>query len=141
MKNEKGFTGIDIVISVIIITVFIALIANLITNINLKSTGIERKSQATSYAVQEVEKIKAQGYKNEYEDKGISKEEILDEGDIYNNGEFTGYHKKIKIKDYAFIQNDSTKETNLVKEITVEISYLLSNKEQKIDISTVITKN
>lgn len=59
MKNENGFTGIDIVISVIIITIFVALIANLITNINLKSTGIERKTKATSYAVQEIEKIES----------------------------------------------------------------------------------
>ncbi len=141
MKNEKGFTGIDIVVSVIIITIFIALIANLIANINLKSTGIERKSEATSYAVQEIEKIKAQGYKMDYEDKGVSNIDVLEEQDININGKFSGYHKKTIIKDYVLIQNDSTKEANLVKEITVQISYLLANKEQKVEISTVVVKD
>lgn len=141
MKNENGFTGIDIVISVITITIFVALIANLITNINLKSTGIERKTKATSYAVQEIEKLKAQGYKEDYENKGISQEDTLDEQDIYSNSEFTGYHKKTTIEDYVLIQNDTTKEANLVKRVTVEISYLLVNKEQNIQISTIIAKD
>lgn len=141
MKNEKGFTGIDIVVSVIIITIFIALIANLIANINLKSTGIERKSEATSYAVQEIEKIKAQGYKSDYEDKGVSSIDVLEEQDININGKFSGYHKKTIIKDYVLIQNDSTKEANLVKEITVQISYLLANKEQNVEITTVVVKD
>ena len=69
IKEEKGVTGIDIAISVIVITIFIALIANLIANINLNSKDIERKTIATSYAVQEIEKIKALGYIDDYEEK------------------------------------------------------------------------
>ena len=61
IKQEKGLTGIDITISIIIITIFIALIANLITNINLSSKDIEKKTQATSYAVDEIEKISEAG--------------------------------------------------------------------------------
>ena len=33
IKEEKGLTGIDIAISVILLTIFIAFIANLISNI------------------------------------------------------------------------------------------------------------
>ena len=62
IKEEKGFTGIDIAISLIVITIFIAMIANLISNINLTAQDTNRKTIATSYAVQEIEKIKAQGY-------------------------------------------------------------------------------
>ena len=69
IKEEKGLAGIDIAISVIIMTIFIALIANIIANINSNSEAAERKSIATSYAVQEIEKIKAQGYIEDYEDK------------------------------------------------------------------------
>lgn len=69
IKEEKGLTGIDIAISIVLITIFIALIANLIANINLNSEDTERKTIATSYAVQEIERIKAHGYIDDYEEK------------------------------------------------------------------------
>ena len=65
--------------------------------------------------------------------------EILNEEDIYNNSEFTGYHKKISIKDYVLIVNDTTKQKDVVKEITVEISYKLGNKEyEALNVSPLI---
>ena len=141
IKEEKGLTGIDISISIIIITIFIAVIGNLIVNINLNSEYIQRKTVATSHAVQEIEKIKSQGYIDTYEDKGIDQEDIIEETDIEDDaGNFIGYHKKISVKDYVLIQNDNTKLPNLVKEITVEIQYKSGNKEQNIKISTYITK-
>lgn len=69
IKGEKGIAGIDIAISIILITIFIAMIGNLIININLNSEDIDRKTIATSYAVQEIEKIKSLGYINDYEGK------------------------------------------------------------------------
>ncbi len=69
IKEEKGLTGIDIAISVILLTIFIAFIANLISNINLKSEETKRKTEATSYAVQEIENIKAKGYIDDYDGK------------------------------------------------------------------------
>ena len=140
IKDEKGLTGVDIAISLIIITIFIAMIANLIATTNLTSQDAQRKSIATSYAIQEIEKIKANGYVSDYNSKGITSEEILNEEDIYNNSEFTGYHKKISIKDYVLIVNDTTKQKDVVKEITVEISYKLGNKEKNVKISTYIAK-
>ena len=40
IKDEKGLTGVDIAISLIIITIFIAMIANLIATTNLTSKKI-----------------------------------------------------------------------------------------------------
>lgn len=141
IKEEKGFSQIDIVISVILITTFIVLIGNLIVNINLNSKNIERKSVATSYAVQEIEKIKAKKYIDNYENKGIEKEDIIEEKDIIDStGNFSGYYKKISIKDYVLIQGDDTKQVNLVKEIIVEVSYKIGNEDKSVKISTYITK-
>ena len=140
IKEEKGLTGIDIAISVILITIFMAIITNLIANINLISEENERKTIATSYAVQQIEKIKAEGYKGEYEDKGIQKEETIRKEDIYEEGKFTGYNKEILIKDYALIKNDSNLQSNLVKDITVKISYKLAGEDKSIEISTYIKK-
>lgn len=140
IKEEKGFTGIDIAISLIVITIFIAMIANLIANINLTAQDTNRKTIATSYAVQEIEKIKAQGYLDSYDSKGRAKEDILKEEDIYNGSEFTGYNKKILIRDYVLVVNDTTKKSNVVKEITVNISYKVGNKEKNVKISTYVAK-
>ncbi len=140
IKEEKGFTGIDIAISLIVITIFISIIANLIANINLTAQDTNRKTIATSYAVQEIEKIKAQGYLDSYDSKGIAKEEVLKEEDIYNGSEFTGYNKKIVIRDYVLVVNDTTKKSNIVKEITVNISYKVGNKEKNVKISTYVAK-
>lgn len=74
-------------------------------------------------------------------ENGINKEEILKEEDITENQKYTGYHKKVLIKDYVLITGDITKKSNLIKEITVEISYKLANKEKKIKISTYISHN
>lgn len=72
-------------------------------------------------------------------ENGISAEEVVKEEDIVENGKFTGYHKKVLIKDYVYITGDSKKQSNLVKEITVEISYKLAGKDKNIKISTYIS--
>lgn len=71
-------------------------------------------------------------------ENGISEEDIIEEEDINENGNFTGYHKKVLIKDYVLVTNDNTKKTNLVKEITVEISYKLNGEDKNVKISTYI---
>ena len=140
IKNENGMTAIDIAISVIVITIFIALIANLIASININSENLERETIATSYAVQEIETIKAKGIAN-YVGLGIDSPDIK-ENDIYvteNEEErFSGYHKKITIEDYVYLKNDETKTEDLVKKATVEVSYKVKNKDKNVTISTYI---
>ena len=71
-------------------------------------------------------------------DNGIKTEYILEE-DIIENEVFTGYHKKVSIKDYVLITGDTTKLSDLVKEITVEISYKLANKMKNIKEESIMT--
>ena len=142
-KSEKGITAIDIVISIIIITIFISLIGNLLVSININSENIERKTIATAYAVQEIEKIKSNGI-NPYLGEGII-ESSVDEEDIYKEVEneekvFTGFHKKITIEDYVYLKDDETKTSDLVKKATVEISYKVKSKDKNVTISTYISK-
>ena len=138
VKSQRGIAAIDIAVSVIIITIFIALIGNLIVNINLNTKKSERKTIATSYAVQEIENIKAKDFQ-EYADKGIQEPYIIEE-DIMKDNNFTGYHKKVTIKDYVLIKQDNTKEPNIVKEATVEISYKVGKEEKTISLATYISK-
>lgn len=140
VKEEKGLTGVDIAISIVVITIFIAMIANLIANINLNTQDIKRKSTATSYAIQEIEKVKAQGYIDDYNSKGIDSEDVLKDEDIYSSFEFSGYHKKVTIKDYVLVTNNKNKKQDVVKEIMVEISYKLGGKDKKVTITTYVAR-
>lgn len=139
IKEEKGFAVTDIAISIIIITIFIAMIANLIVNVNLNSKEIERKTQATSYAIQEIEKIKIQGI-NTYIGKGIDEQYIIEEEIINSENDFSGYHKKIIIEDYVLLKQDRTKKEDILKKVTIEISYKIANKEKDVTLVTYLQK-
>lgn len=74
-------------------------------------------------------------------ENGINDKEVIKQEDIVDEkGAFTGYNKTISIKDYVLIKEDTTKQANLVKEITVEITYKLAGEEQTVKISTYIVK-
>lgn len=140
-KEEKGLTAVDVAISIVILTIFLTMIANLIVNINSNSEDVKRKTTATSYAVQEIESLKAQGYVENYNGKGIKEEEILEDADIYDSTKtFTGFHRKVTLKDYVLVVNDPSKEQDIVKQITVEISYKLKGKDKQISLSTYVAK-
>lgn len=64
MKSEKGFTAIDVSIAIILIFIFVSILAVLFFQYNNSSQELERKSQATYYAISEIEKIKIQILKN-----------------------------------------------------------------------------
>ena len=113
LKNEKGATGIDITISVIILALFIGLIVSLMYGINQSSKDIERKTQATNYAISEIEKLKAEDF------------ETLESKQTSGYIDDTPYYKTIKVIDYANLEENKgqDKEPGLVKKVTVEISY------------------
>lgn len=130
LKSEKGVTGIDITISIIIIALFIGLIVSLMYGIKQSSKDIERKTQATNYAISEIEKLKAEDFET-LEDKQTS-------GYIEN----TPYYKTIKVVDYADLEENlgEDKERGLVKKVTVEISYKSGKEDKKVELSTVLSK-
>ena len=139
VKSENGITNIDITVSIILITLFVAIIATLMYNINANSGSVERRSIATNYAINEIESLKAQNF-DELEET-VEPNEFED---ILENEKPTGYAKKVTIIDYANLEENKDDDTivpGLVKKVTVEISYKDGNTTQTIDLSTVIAKN
>ena len=51
LREQKGFAGSDIIISVIILFIFVSLISTIFYNFNISSKEIERKSEALNMAV------------------------------------------------------------------------------------------
>lgn len=141
LRAQKGISSIDITVSVFLITIFMAFIITMINNINQSNKDIERKEIATSYAVQEIEKIKSQGYIDSYNGAGISQEDVIKQEDINDeNGDFSGFTRKVLIKDYCLIQGNENKEKDILKIITVSIIYKSKNGQKNINISACIAK-
>ena len=58
IKSERGITGIDITVSILVITIFVSLIGVLIYNISAQSQSIERRTEAAYQAVNLIEQLK-----------------------------------------------------------------------------------
>ncbi len=125
-KNEKGITTIDVTVSIILITLFVALIAVLIYNVNQNSDSIERRAEATNYVINAIEEIKTTNFDNLQN----SEQNIGD----------TGYYEKITVIDYVDLKKEDFIMSGLVKKVTVEVSYKDGNTTQTVDLSTIRTK-
>lgn len=149
MKNQKGYTGVDIAISVVVITIFIALIGTLVFNFNSNSNEMEYRSKALDYAINKIEELKAYDINDQKiinletaTSKGTAAEnEILDE-----NNKGTGYYEKIEVVDAKDIMSDSdlggrVGVSGLVKKVTVTVSYQFRNQTKSVELSTIVAKD
>lgn len=136
MKSEKGYTGIDIAISVVVIFIFVSLLAILSYNINSSSKEIELKSEATSLAIDEIEKMKNMSFDNiKDRSKANDNSEYIQTEEIETN---PGFFRNVIIEDYA--DEETSKIPGLVKKITVQIKYMFKGNEQTVQLSTIMSK-
>ena len=137
IKSEKGIVGADIAIAVVVIFIFVSLISILIYNINSLSARLDRMSEATYMAINEVEQLKIDGY-DKYKN---SMENDSNNGIVVNNEMVQeGYYKTIKVIDYTDIEGNEDKTTKIVKKATVTISYMYKGEEEKVELSTVLSE-
>lgn len=137
-KEEKGFTGVDIAISIVVIFIFVSIIAVLVYRSNSLSKEIELKSEATYIAINEIENVKNLGFE-EYASRSIASgnSEVCKDEEIPEN---EGFFKTITVIDYTDLEGNSSKIPNLVKKVTVKISYMFKAQEQTVELSTVLSK-
>lgn len=141
IRSQKGYTGIDIAISVIVITIFISLIAVLIYRFNSSSNEVQLKSKATEIAIDEIEKVKVAGFKTYEEMNQTTKEDKYGNSLVNQPVEREqGFYKTITVEDYTDIKENENKIPNLVKRVTVTISYMEKGQEQEISLSTILSK-
>lgn len=131
MNSEKGYTGVDIAISVVVITIFISIITVLTYRFNSSSKEMELKSEALTIATNKIEEIK-----NEPVIENISYER---EEEV---GSKQGFYQKVDVIDASSLIDDSEtpKIEGLVKKATVTVSYKYNNEEKKVELSTIISK-
>lgn len=142
VKSNVGNTGIDIAISLGIISITLAILAALYFNTYITNAEIERRTQAINYATQIFEKI------SEYYYSDVTQENFTVTTNSNGREEIAGieiekgYTISVNIEDYT--NND---ETNVVKTVTVIVNYKIGNKDNKVELKkfkekeTLITPN
>lgn len=131
LKSQKGFTGIDITVAVIIITLFMSIIATVFFNLNQTAKSLERKTEATYIAIDVIEKIKALDYNEIVQDIKAIK-------DIQEGAKKDGYLIDVKIEKY---NNDTNNEIDdLVKTIIVKVDYKVGKNIENVELKTTVTR-
>ncbi len=138
IRSEKGFTGIDISVAVVVAFLFITIISLLVYRVNSTSKAISLRSDATYLAINEIEEIKNNGF----ELYGTRSKK--DGNSVVTSNEaiagHSGYYKTITVIDYTDLPGNESKTSGVVKKATVKISYMFQAKEQSVEISTILSK-
>lgn len=159
IKQNKGFTGMDLSISLIVILISIAIISTMIYNLYLSGAGMKRNVIATDYAINILEDIQATEYasvtfKQEESttlktklDKMLKVTGNCDNNTNTYNANVNSYDITIKIEKYSDKFNEGEKE-DYIKIITVKIQYNLGKNNtdktantEVLEISTLKTIN
>lgn len=134
LKSNKGITGADAVLGVALAILFSGIIATLSYNIYVTSSSLKRSSKALEYITSTFEYVATQYYDNVTEDNiknYISTK--LDRKISINEG--TPYKAQVSVTKYNQIEGNTDK-LDLVKEITMSVTYKLGDKDQTIEIKT-----
>lgn len=138
LKSEKGFTGVDVAIAVVVLFIFVSLIAIMSYRVNSTASEINLKAEATSIAVDEIEKVKNLEFSQIQNISQANGNSIYVPQQEVAGSE--GFYKKVEIKDYADIKPQNNPQSGLVKQVNVQVTYSFKGKAQQVELSTIIAK-
>lgn len=118
LKNNKGITGVDLTISIIVLTTFAGLIIGLMVNNYNVAIEIQKGANAMSYATMILEKVDEKAYEK-VTDNFV--QELGDEISINSDYTVNLEVKQADDKDY-------------VKQVTVKVTYTVNNEEKSLVI-------
>lgn len=115
VKNEKGVTLIDIAVSIIIITIFVAVNTAILYNSYIRTIETKRNDGAVKKLIQKLEDIKNSDFKD------VNSESSAEDG----------YKYEIVVENYK----------EIIKKVTVTVSYdfFEGKEEQKTQKFTITT--
>ena len=114
-KSNKGFTGIDIVLSIIIVITFTSIIVSLMYSVKMENYRIKAMAISNIYLVETLENI---GIANYDEIKS-------DNTDLFPKEMSTEFEKKIEVTS---ISDEDTSKEDIIKKVKVTIAYKIGNK-------------
>lgn len=149
LKNNNGFAASDALIAILIIALFTGIIASLLYNIYLSNASLKRMSKANGYIVDvfeyidkiyyddvTIEKLKEQyTYLKDFtgDDNSIQQDENTNRLGILEGIDEDKYTVMIVLDQYKPDENS----LDLVKQITMSVTYKLGGKDQKVEIKRI----
>ena len=145
LRNNKGMTGIDISISIIIILLFIPTTFGIVYNIQKNNNAIVSESVALKIATDILETAKVLNYQDvSLTANSLFVTQLSNRYRLVNlaGGEFS--YTGEKNEQYKIILNienyvpTGREEFDFVKKLKVTINYPVGNKNKTVEISTVV---
>ena len=130
IKSNRGVSITDVVIALIILTIFTGVIGNLIYQIAYNNAALRVNAIAADYAVKEAEYID----KIAYEDVQTSNEKITQ---INGENVLDAFTIKLDVEDYK--ANDVTKQ-DIIKKVTITVNYNILKDEKSYKIEKLKIK-
>lgn len=128
-NNKKGFSGVDIVIAMALIVIFVPLITTLFVNIYMNWMTTKRNAMANAYATQIIEHVEAVYYDE------LTENEVET---FKNNLNIpSGYNVETSIETYT---KTGEQTENLIKTITVSITYKVGQNTENVTMKSLKTK-
>lgn len=131
-KREEGVTIIDLVIAIIIMSVFVGVITTLMTGIYKQSLEVQISSNAMSYATIILEKIDEKSFEEVQNPNFV--ENLIASGEVTIPKEYT---IKLNVENP---DNVSEEVSDVIKKATVTVNYKIRNEEKSISISKLKVK-
>lgn len=118
LKNNKGITGIELTISIIVLTIFAGLIVGLMVNNYNVAIEIQKGANAMSYATMILEKVDEKAYEK------VTNNFVQELGDeISINSDYT-----------VNLEVNQADDKDYVKRVTVKVTYTVNNEEKSLVI-------
>lgn len=125
ISNNKGVTGIDLTVAIIILTLYTGIIVTLMSNTYRTSTEIQMGANAMSYVTMVLEKVDEKAYE-EIDNNFVTK--LKSSGEVQMNDNYT-----VEISTNEL-------EENMFKKVQVSVKYNLNGEEKSIVINKLKIK-
>lgn len=135
IKSNKGITGVDIVLSIGIISITLTLLLSMYLSIYISNTEIERKAQAINYATQILEKASELYYADVKADNFTATNLSNGAKEIAGIQIPGGYTVTVNIEPYT-----NNEQTDVVKKVEVSVNYKVSKRNENVTLSMYKTK-
>ena len=151
LKSQKGITGIDLSVSIIIIMLFVSVIAALSINVSSSLASKRRLEIASNCMTKIMETVDEMDYNNveeisdfwaidvsaNYTATGYGLRQAVQT--ILNNEEENYDILSVYLKVENYVPSDYAPETapDLVKKVTVKITYKLNNQDETIEVTRI----
>lgn len=127
--NNKGITGIDLVIALVMIVTFTGLLVGLMSGIYKNSVEIQKSANATAYATIILEKVDEKAFENVTENFIIR---LKSSGEI--SIDETEYTYEFSVSPIENIDE------NLIKQVTLKVKYDINGEEKILNFSKLKIK-